>query len=200
MNTKISDFGLARIVGFDKSEGSTNRVVGTFGYMPPEYIMHGQFSVKSDVFSFGVLVLEIISGKKNNSFYQSKNSEHLLSYAWKLWKDGKSLDLVDPALGDCFNKNEVTRCIHMGLLCVQKDFDERPPMASVVLKLNSTSMTLPIPHQPAFFVHSEMVPVSNLLAPLLWSANGVSISKLYTFLVCRFIGHFWMILCVLSRL
>ncbi|KAG9135007.1 hypothetical protein Leryth_023438, partial [Lithospermum erythrorhizon] len=55
MNTKISDFGLARIVGFDKSEGSTNRVVGTFGYMPPEYIMHGQFSVKSDVFSFGVL-------------------------------------------------------------------------------------------------------------------------------------------------
>ncbi|GAA0166483.1 transmembrane signal receptor [Lithospermum erythrorhizon] len=80
MNAKISDFGLARIIGFDKSEGSTNHVVGTFGYMPPEYIMHGQFSVKSDVFSFGVLMLEIISGKKNNSFYQSRDSEHLISY------------------------------------------------------------------------------------------------------------------------
>lgn len=64
MNPKISDFGMARIFGVDQIEGSTNIIVGTYGYMSPEYAMHGQFSVKSDVFSFGVLLLEIISGKK----------------------------------------------------------------------------------------------------------------------------------------
>ncbi|KAL7213352.1 hypothetical protein ACSBR2_015966 [Camellia fascicularis] len=81
MNAKISDFGMARIFGVDQTQGNTNRVVGTYGYMSPEYAMHGQFSVKSDVFSFGVLVLEIISGKKNNTFYQSECAEDLLSYA-----------------------------------------------------------------------------------------------------------------------
>ncbi|GAA0163833.1 transmembrane signal receptor [Lithospermum erythrorhizon] len=177
MNAKISDFGLARIVGFDESQGNTKRVVGTFGYMSPEYIAHGHYSVKSDVFSFGVLVLEIVSGKKNNRFYQS--SEHLLSYAWKLWMEGKPLDLVDPALVDSFNRNDATRCIHMGLLCVQEDVNERPTMASVVLMLSSSSMTLPIPHQPAFFLQGAVIPVSNQSDPVESSANEVSISELY---------------------
>ncbi|KAF3972492.1 hypothetical protein CMV_004011 [Castanea mollissima] len=65
MNPKISDFGMARIFGGDQIEGNTNRVVGTYGYMAPEYAIDGLFSVKSDVFSFGILLLEIISGKKN---------------------------------------------------------------------------------------------------------------------------------------
>ncbi|GAA0180855.1 transmembrane signal receptor [Lithospermum erythrorhizon] len=176
MNAKISDFGLARIVGLEESQGNTSRVVGTHGYMSPEYIQHGHFSIKSDVFSFGVLVLEIISGKTNNSFYQS--SDNLLSHAWKLWKDGKPLDLVDPALADSFDKKEVTRCIHIGLLCVQEDLNERPTMASVVIMLNSSSMTLPVAHQPAFFVQGRMMPVSNLPDPVIVSENGVSISEL----------------------
>ncbi|CAL9758682.1 unnamed protein product, partial [Musa acuminata subsp. burmannicoides] len=65
MNPKISDFGMARVFGGDETEANTRRVVGTYGYMSPEYVMDGIFSVKSDVFSFGVLVLEIVSGKKN---------------------------------------------------------------------------------------------------------------------------------------
>ncbi|CAN0897978.1 G-type lectin S-receptor-like serine/threonine-protein kinase CES101 [Linum grandiflorum] len=70
MNPKISDFGMARIFGIKESETNTERVVGTYGYMSPEYALHGIVSVKVDVFSFGVLLLEIVSGKKNNSFYQ----------------------------------------------------------------------------------------------------------------------------------
>ncbi|XP_022845861.1 cysteine-rich receptor-like protein kinase 25 isoform X5 [Olea europaea var. sylvestris] len=80
MNPKISDFGMARIFGVDQSQGNTSRIVGTYGYMSPEYAMHGQFSVKSDVFSFGILILEIISGRKNSSFYQSDGAEDLISY------------------------------------------------------------------------------------------------------------------------
>ncbi|KAF0905235.1 hypothetical protein E2562_003839 [Oryza meyeriana var. granulata] len=65
-NPKISDFGLARLFGNDQSQDVTNRVVGTYGYMAPEYAMRGHYSIKSDVFSFGVLILEIVTGRKNN--------------------------------------------------------------------------------------------------------------------------------------
>ncbi|XP_047324746.1 LOW QUALITY PROTEIN: cysteine-rich receptor-like protein kinase 15 [Impatiens glandulifera] len=66
MNPKIADFGMARLSVRDETQGNTSRIVGTYGYMVPEYAMQGKFSVKSDVFSFGILVLEIVSGKKNN--------------------------------------------------------------------------------------------------------------------------------------
>ncbi|XP_027344246.1 G-type lectin S-receptor-like serine/threonine-protein kinase At4g03230 isoform X2 [Abrus precatorius] len=80
MNPKISDFGLAKIFGGKETEASTERVVGTYGYMAPEYALDGYFSIKSDVFSFGVVVLEILSGKKNTGFYQSKQISSLLGY------------------------------------------------------------------------------------------------------------------------
>lgn len=156
MNPKISDFGMARIFGVDQTQANTSRVVGTYGYMSPEYAMHGQFSVKSDMYSFGVLVLEIISGKKNSSFYEKDGTGDLLSYAWKVWRDGRPLELLDPMVGDCYSKNEVIRCIHIGLLCVQEDPADRPTMATILLMLNSYSVSLPSPGQPAFFVPSGM--------------------------------------------
>ncbi|GKV19274.1 hypothetical protein SLEP1_g29560 [Rubroshorea leprosula] len=162
MNPKISDFGMARIFGVDQTQGSTDRIVGTYGYMSPEYAMHGQFSVKSDVYSFGVLVLEILSGKKNSSFYQREGTGDLMSYAWKLWKDGRPLELLDPILGDSYARNEVIRCIQIGLLCVQEDPAERPTMATIVLMLNSYSVTVPLPNEPAFFLHSRTEPVKLL--------------------------------------
>ncbi|KAI6705937.1 hypothetical protein NL676_008899, partial [Syzygium grande] len=80
MNPKISDFGMARIFGVNQDKANTNRVVGTYGYMAPEYAMVGLFSVKSDVFSFGVLLLEIISGQKNNGFHLQEHCESLLTF------------------------------------------------------------------------------------------------------------------------
>ncbi|XP_023894979.1 cysteine-rich receptor-like protein kinase 26 [Quercus suber] len=155
MNPKIADFGLARLFALDQSEDNTNRIVGTYGYMAPEYAMHGQFSAKSDTFSFGVLVLEIISGKKNSCFRHGENIEDLLSYAWKNWREGKALNLVDSTL-KAGSTTEIMRCIHIGLLCVQENVADRPSMASVVLMLNSYSLTMPIPLQPAFFMHSNI--------------------------------------------
>ncbi|KAM1756343.1 hypothetical protein ACFX11_005725 [Malus domestica] len=157
MHPKISDFGMARIFGVDQTQANTNRIVGTYGYMSPEYAMHGQFSVKSDMYSFGVLVLEIISGKKNSNFFQTDAAEDLASHAWKLWRDGTSLELLDPSLRDSYSRTEVIRCIHTGLLCVQEDPVDRPMMQSVVLMLNSYSVSLPLPKEPAFFLQSKAV-------------------------------------------
>ncbi|XP_021819757.1 cysteine-rich receptor-like protein kinase 10 isoform X1 [Prunus avium] len=155
MHPKISDFGMARIFGVDQTQANTSRIVGTYGYMSPEYAMHGQFSVKSDLYSFGVLLLEIISGKKNSYFFQTDAAEDLMSHAWKLWRDGMPLELLDPSMRDSYSRSEVIRCIHIGLLCVQEDPADRPTMQSVVLMLNSYSVTLPLPEQPAFFLRSR---------------------------------------------
>ncbi|KAF7138578.1 hypothetical protein RHSIM_Rhsim07G0195100 [Rhododendron simsii] len=120
------------------------------GYMAPEYIMYGEISVKSDVFSFGVLVLEILSGQRN---YSIRNC--LVSYAWKTWREGIVSNLIDPTLrANSGSIREIIRCINIGLLCVQKNVAERPTMASVVIMLSSSSLSLPIPSEPVLDMHS----------------------------------------------
>ncbi|KAL0362743.1 UNVERIFIED_CONTAM: G-type lectin S-receptor-like serine/threonine-protein kinase [Sesamum calycinum] len=99
MNPKISDFGTARSFGGNETSAKTRRVVGTYGYMSPEYAVDGLFSVKSDVFSFGVLVLEIVSGKRNRGFSDSDYHLNLLGHAWTLYKEERTLELVDASLG-----------------------------------------------------------------------------------------------------
>ncbi|MFS7960453.1 putative protein kinase RLK-Pelle-DLSV family [Helianthus anomalus] len=80
MNPKISDFGLARtFVGHDTT-AKTKKVVGAYGYIPPEYAVHGRFSIKSDVFSFGVMLLEMVSGKKNREFSHEDHNDNLLGH------------------------------------------------------------------------------------------------------------------------
>ncbi|GAU15359.1 hypothetical protein TSUD_04280 [Trifolium subterraneum] len=154
MNPKIADFGMARLFVVDQTQEKTNRIVGTYGYMAPEYVMHGQFSVKSDVFSFGILVLEILSGTKNSGIRdEEENSEYLSSFAWRNWKEGTPTNIIDPTLNND-SRNEIMRCIHIGLLCVQENITSRPTMASVVVMLNSHSVTLPIPLEPAFHMDS----------------------------------------------
>ncbi|KAK9281944.1 hypothetical protein L1049_004853 [Liquidambar formosana] len=149
MNPKISDFGMARIFGRNDVEANTNRIVGTYGYMSPEYAMDGTFSEKSDVFSFGVLILEIVSGRKNNSFYHYDHSINLIGYAWELWKDGAILKLKDSMLGDS-SIRQVLICIHVGLLCVQEKAIDRPTMADVISMLTGGTMSLPDPKEPDY--------------------------------------------------
>ncbi|GLT46511.1 hypothetical protein SLA2020_202580 [Shorea laevis] len=176
MNPKISDFGLARTFG-EESEGNTERVVGTYGYMAPEYAFDGQFSVKSDVFSFGVLLLEIISGKKNRGFYHLNHS-NLIGHAWRLWKEGKPSELIDSFVLESCTLYEVLRCIHISLLCVQQHPEDRPSMSSVVLMLSSET-TLVQPKEPGFLVdkksHETISPSSK---PESSSINGLTLSNL----------------------
>ncbi|XP_052183243.1 cysteine-rich receptor-like protein kinase 44 isoform X4 [Diospyros lotus] len=159
MHPKIADFGMARIFTMDETQGDTSRIVGTYGYMAPEYAMHGHFSIKSDVFSYGVLVLEIICGQKNNHFLNGNTIEDLLSFAWTNWRAGTTRSLIDPTLSATSNSiQDMVKCIHLGLLCVQQDVAERPTMASIVLMLNDVSVNLPQPLEPAFFVRHDFDP------------------------------------------
>ncbi|KAF6159076.1 hypothetical protein GIB67_032693 [Kingdonia uniflora] len=151
MNPKISDFGMARTFGGDQTEANTDRVVGTYGYMSPEYAIDGLFSVKSDVFSFGVLVLEIVTGKRNRLFEHHDHNLNLLGHAWKLWMEGKSLEIIDTSIGDPLPISEVLKCIHVAILCVQEDPEDRPTMSSVVLMLGGESILLPEPKRPGFY-------------------------------------------------
>ncbi|KAI3983282.1 hypothetical protein MKX01_013349 [Papaver californicum] len=100
MNLKISDFGMARLLGGEETEVKTRRLVGTYGYMSPEYAIDGHFPVNSDVFSFGVLVLDTISGKKNRGFYHDNHHHNLLGHAWIFWNEGNTCELMEPGLGD----------------------------------------------------------------------------------------------------
>ncbi|XP_033143833.1 cysteine-rich receptor-like protein kinase 11 isoform X4 [Brassica rapa] len=158
MNPKISDFGLSTIFGMDQTRGNTSRIAGTYGYMSPEYAMHGQYSMKSDIYSFGVLVLEIISGKKNSKAYKMDETStpgNLVTYVWRLWKNGSPLELVDPAIGKNYQSNEVTRCIHIALLCVQENPEDRPMLSTIILMLTSNTITVPVPRLPSFIPRSR---------------------------------------------
>ncbi|KAK1325914.1 Receptor-like serine/threonine-protein kinase SD1-8 [Acorus calamus] len=158
MNPKISDFGMARIFRGDHGEANTRRVVGTYGYMSPEYAMDGVFSVKSDVFSFGVLILEILSGKKNRGVYELKIYLNLLAHAWHLWTEGNALELLDASMDYSWSKSKAMRCIHVGLLCVQERAEDRPTMPCVVTMLSSDAVTLPPPRQPGFYTRTNDLP------------------------------------------
>ncbi|KAK2433463.1 G-type lectin S-receptor Serine/Threonine-kinase [Trifolium repens] len=156
MQPKISDFGLARIFGGKEVEASTERIVGTYGYMSPEYALDGYFSTKSDVFSFGVVLFEIISGKRNTGFFRSKEISSLLGYAWRLWREEKLQDLMDPSLSDSYNVNQFIRCAQIALLCVQDEPDDRPHMSNVVTMLDNETTALLTPKQPTFFSRKEI--------------------------------------------
>ncbi|KAF1886500.1 hypothetical protein Lal_00045733 [Lupinus albus] len=148
LNPKISDFGMARIFGLRGLEENTNRVVGTYGYMSPEYAMNGVVSIKTD--------------------------------AWQLWNEGKAPDLIDPAFNESSNENEVVRCIHIGLLCVQDQATDRPTMLEVVSFLSNDTIKLPQPKQPAFFIN-VVVEESELpnSRQEYHTLNGVTISSMY---------------------
>ncbi|KAH9603778.1 hypothetical protein KSS87_018804 [Heliosperma pusillum] len=152
LNPKISDFGLARLFPGDDTHLDTLKISGTYGYMAPEYAMHGYLSVKSDVFSFGVLVLELVSGRKNFADQLGAEKADLLRYTWMLYQKGKTLELVDENLAKC-NPDEVAMCIQLGLLCCQATVSDRPTMSSVHLKLCSDSFTLPQPSKPGVHGH-----------------------------------------------
>ncbi|XP_059438061.1 G-type lectin S-receptor-like serine/threonine-protein kinase At4g27290 isoform X2 [Corylus avellana] len=176
MNPKISDFGLAKSFGGDQVDSKTNRIIGTYGYMSPEYAVHGQYSIKSDVFSFGVLVLEIVSGKKNRGFCHPDHHLNLLGHAWRLWIEERPMELIDELAGDLFTLSNVLRHIHVGLLCVQQKPTDRPNMSSVVQMLSSESL-LPKPRQPGFFTDSFEADPSSVKHTTC-SANKFTISLL----------------------
>ncbi|CAA7060797.1 unnamed protein product [Microthlaspi erraticum] len=177
MIPKIADFGMARIFGGNQIEGSTNRVVGTYGYMSPEYAMDGQFSIKSDVYSFGVLILEIITGKKNSGF--KDKFSNLFGHVWDRWEKGEVTEIIDKSMdAETYDESEVMKCIHIGLLCVQEIVSDRPDMPTVVLMLGHNAIDLPSPKHPAFMTRKRRESNDGGSSSGVWLSgeNGISVN------------------------
>ncbi|XP_073133215.1 G-type lectin S-receptor-like serine/threonine-protein kinase At1g67520 [Henckelia pumila] len=178
MTPKISDFGLARIFKQSTSEANTERRVGTYGYMAPEYAMQGIFSLKSDVYSFGVLVLEIVSGRKNNSFHDIQGPVNLVEHAWELWSNDSAVELMDPTLRGSCNIQQLLRCIHIGLLCVENRAVDRPSIEDVISMLKNEMKDTPMPKNPAFITRDSVIELNKKISlQNNYSVNEISLTQ-----------------------
>ncbi|KAK1326251.1 Cysteine-rich receptor-like protein kinase 2 [Acorus calamus] len=154
LQAKIADFGLVRTFDEDKSHIST-AVVGTLGYMAPEYVAYGQLTEKADVYRFGVLLLEIICGKQNCRSITSHCAESLITLvtlAWMHFQSGTVADLIDPNIyGGQELKPQILRTVHIAFLCSQESPSLRPLMSrALTMLLRTTGEPLPMPTNPPF--------------------------------------------------
>ncbi|KAG4130782.1 hypothetical protein ERO13_D09G166800v2 [Gossypium hirsutum] len=155
LSPKIADFGLARCVASDKSHVST-AIAGTLGYMAPEYLVRGQLTEKADVYGFGVLVLEIATGRKNSVF--SEGSSSILYSVWKQYKADHITQSIDPGLEGKFEEREASNVLLVGLLCTQPSVAIRPSMHDVLQMLTNAHCEIPCPKQPPFLNASVLSP------------------------------------------
>ncbi|KAF3669003.1 putative leucine-rich repeat receptor-like serine/threonine-protein kinase [Capsicum chinense] len=152
LHPKIGDFGLAKLFPDNITHVST-RVAGTIGYLAPEYALLGQLTKKADVYSFGVLVLEIVSGRSSSNAAFGEDLLVLVEWTWKLREEGRLLDLVDPELTE-YPEAEVLRFIKVALFCIQSSYNQRPNMKQVIdmlskeVKLNEKLLTKPGVYRP----------------------------------------------------
>ncbi|KAL3819570.1 hypothetical protein ACJIZ3_005475 [Penstemon smallii] len=147
---RIGDFGLARFFPEDQLYLSTT-FAGTLGYTAPEYAIRGELSEKADIYSFGVLVLEIINGRKNTDLNLPPEMQYLPEYAWKLYERSMLIDLIDPKMReDGLVYNDILQAIHVAFLCLQPHADLRPPMSEIVAMLTCKIQLDGVPMRPAF--------------------------------------------------
>lgn len=183
LRARIADFGLARSFQEDKSHIST-AIAGTLGYMAPEYLAHGQLTEKVDVYSFGVLLLEIVTGRQNNRSKTTEYTDSLINIAWKHFQQRTVEELFDPNLmlqnySTINIKNEILRVVHVGLLCTQEIPSLRPTMSKALLMLVGKDH-LPAPTNPPFMDEKTMEfnDTSVDTSPILNHGNAASIASI----------------------
>nr|XP_043636382.1 cysteine-rich receptor-like protein kinase 2 [Erigeron canadensis]XP_043636391.1 cysteine-rich receptor-like protein kinase 2 [Erigeron canadensis] len=160
LRAKIADFGLARSFQDDKSHIST-AIAGTLGYMAPEYLAHGQLTEKADVYSFGVLLLEIVTGMENNKSKTMEYTDSLVAIAWRHFQEDTVHEIVDPNLmmhlyPNSNQQKEAIKVVQVGLLCSQEDPSLRPSMSTVLIMLAKDDEPLPTPSNPPFIDEKTM--------------------------------------------
>ncbi|XP_061352379.1 cold-responsive protein kinase 1-like [Gastrolobium bilobum] len=134
LTPKISDFGLAKLIPSYMTHVST-RVAGTIGYLAPEYAIRGQLTRKADIYSFGVLLVEIVCGRGNTNTRLPLGDQYILEKTWELYERKELIGLVDVSLNGEFDAEEACKFLKIGLLCTQETPKLRPSMSSVVKML-----------------------------------------------------------------
>ncbi|KAK9052734.1 hypothetical protein SSX86_029364 [Deinandra increscens subsp. villosa] len=156
LSAKIADFGLARSFQQDKNHISTG-IAGTLGYMAPEYVTHGQLTEKVDVYSFGVLILEVVTGMPNRGTQTSEYTHNLVSLVWEHFKQGSVAELFDKNLMlQNHSYDEIESVVHIGLLCIQEVPSLRPTMSMALQMLSKNITPLPLPANPPFTPESNI--------------------------------------------
>ncbi|KAJ0684595.1 putative transferase, protein kinase RLK-Pelle-DLSV family [Helianthus annuus] len=154
LNAKISDFGLAKLDEEDNTHIST-RVAGTYGYIAPEYAMRGYLTEKADVYSYGIVLLEIVSGTRNIADMAKEDDFVLLDWAIYLKTNGNLIELVDPKLNSKYDIQEMMVVINVAILCTAISPTNRPTMSSVVSMLEGRIV-------PQEFAFEQSVSVTEL--------------------------------------
>ncbi|XP_051128304.1 cold-responsive protein kinase 1 [Andrographis paniculata] len=134
LSPKISDFGLAKLIPPNMTHVST-RVAGTIGYLAPEYAVRGQLTRRADVYSFGVLLIEIVTGRCNNNSRLPIDEQYLLERTWHMYERNELVVLVDESLNGDFDAEQACKFLKIGLLCTQDAPKLRPSMSMVVRML-----------------------------------------------------------------
>ncbi|XP_050141586.1 probable LRR receptor-like serine/threonine-protein kinase At1g56140 isoform X2 [Malus sylvestris] len=165
LSPKISDFGLAKLYDDEKTHIST-KVAGTIGYLAPEYALFGHLTEKADVFGFGVVVLEILSGRPNS--YNNLNPEkiYLLEWVWTLHENDQTLGLVDPRLTE-FDETKATRLIKTALMCTQGSPMARPSMSRVVAMLSGDMDIGMVMSKPSYLTYYNFKDVTTFSTGIL---------------------------------
>ncbi|MBA0623107.1 hypothetical protein Godav_008593 [Gossypium davidsonii] len=133
---KVSDFGLARTAIDEGNKYISTHVMGTFGYLAPEYAMTGHLLVKSDVYSYGVVLLELLTGRKPVDLLQPPGQENLVAWARPLLTDKEGLEMViDPAIKSDISLDSIAKVAAIASMCVQPEVSHRPFMGEVVQAL-----------------------------------------------------------------
>ncbi|KAK8649965.1 hypothetical protein V6N13_139617 [Hibiscus sabdariffa] len=144
----------------------------TSGYVPPEYVKKGTYSTKYDVYSFGVLLLQIISGKRNSNLYGCHGNLNLLEY-------DRGTDFFDASLDDSSSSCKLSRCMQVALFCVQENPVDRPSMVEIftILK-NGSSVAISTPKRPAYSVtRDENKENTDIETDTVFSVNDASITQ-----------------------
>ncbi|MED6142828.1 hypothetical protein PIB30_001027 [Stylosanthes scabra] len=151
-STKLGDFGMAKLVD-PRLRTQRTGVVGTYGYLAPEYINGGRASKESDMYSFGVVALEIASGRR--TFRDGEFHVPITSWIWQLYVDGNVMEGADERLSKDFNVNEMMSLLTVGLWCTHPDVKERPKAAQVIKVLQ---LEAPLPDLPKDMHHNIVLP------------------------------------------
>nr|AMM42808.1 LRR-RLK [Vernicia fordii] len=135
-NAYLSDFGLARLLGTSETHATTD-VAGTFGYVAPEYAMTCRVSDKADVYSYGVVLLELISDKKalDPSFSSFGNGFNIVAWASMLLRQGRASEFFTAGLWDSGPHNDLIQILHLGIMCTGESLSSRPSMKQVAQRL-----------------------------------------------------------------